>query len=125
MRFAKWTFTLAGIYGLLVLTPLYFLEGMAAGAAPLTHPEFYYGFIGVALAFQVLFLFIGRDPARLRLAIIPSILEKLSFGAAVWLLVLAGRTGIEAVLFPTIDLALAAMFTAAWFTTRPESGVSR
>ncbi len=119
MRFARWAFTLAGVYGLVVLTPLYFLEDMAAGAAPLTHPEFYYGFIGVALAFQILFLFIGRDPARLRLAIIPSILEKLSFGAAVWLLVLAGRASLEATLFPTIDLFLAAVFTAAWFTTRP------
>lgn len=119
MRFAKWTFTLAGVYGLLVLTPLYFFESAVAGAAPLTHPEFYYGFVGVALAFQVLFLFIGRDPARLRLAIIPSILEKLSFGVAVWLLVAAGRTSIEATLFPTIDLVLAALFIAAWFTTRP------
>ena len=119
MRFARWAFTLAGDYGLVVLTPLYFLEGMAAGATPLTHPEFYYGFVGVALAFQILFLFIGRDPARLRIAIIPSILEKLSFGAAVWLLVAADRTSIDATLFPTIDLVLAALFIAAWFTTRP------
>ena len=50
MRFAKWAFTAAGIYGLVSLPPLYFIERLAT--PPITHPEYYYGFIGTALAFQ-------------------------------------------------------------------------
>jgi hypothetical protein len=54
MRFARLIFTAAGIYGIVVLTPLYFLEGWLGRNAPppITHPEFYYAFVGVALAWQ-------------------------------------------------------------------------
>ena len=47
-------FWAAGIYGLIVVTPLYFLESQFAKQAPpaITHPEFYYGFAGVTLAWQ-------------------------------------------------------------------------
>jgi hypothetical protein len=46
---------------------------------PITHPEHFYGFIGVALAWQILFFVIARDPIRYRAAMIPAILEKLVF----------------------------------------------
>ena len=57
MRFARWVFLISGIYGVLVLAPQYFLEQRLSRDYPpaLTHPELYYGFIGTALAFQVLF----------------------------------------------------------------------
>ena len=57
MRFAKYTFLIAGIYGLLALLPMYFIETRYGVDDPpsITHPEFYYGFIGVAAAFQHLF----------------------------------------------------------------------
>jgi hypothetical protein len=43
MRFAKIVFLIAGIYGLLVLTPLYFLEGTIGRQTPpaITHPDFF------------------------------------------------------------------------------------
>lgn len=61
MKFARWVFLVAGIYGLIVITPLYFMEGVLGGVTPpaLTHPVFFYGFVGTALAWQVLFLFSG------------------------------------------------------------------
>src|SRR5262245_705061 len=49
MRFAKWVFLLAGITGILVVIPLYFLEERFGRdqPPPVNHPEFYYGFVGV------------------------------------------------------------------------------
>jgi hypothetical protein len=120
MKFAKRVFTGAGIYGLIVMTPMYFLEpAMNAAGQPLTHPEMLYGFVGVTLAFQVVFLILGRDPVRFRPMIIPSLIEKVSFGAAVWPLFLMGRTPGVVAFFATIDLFLAALFLMAWFRTKP------
>jgi hypothetical protein len=120
MRFAKWVFTGAGIWGLISVAPLYFLEGVIAKASgAMTHPEYFYGFIGVTLAFQVLFLIVGRDPARLRPVMPACILEKATFGPAAWLLYLAGRTPGAVVVFASIDMALGVLFLLAWLRTRP------
>ena len=72
MKFARWVFLIAGIYGILVLSPMYFLADKFGEQDPpvITHREYYYGFIGVGIAFQVLFLLIAREPLRLRPAII-------------------------------------------------------
>lgn len=93
MTFARRVFFLAGIYGLLALSPMYFLEERLGRdfPPPVTHPEHFYGFVGVALAWQLAFLVIARDPRRYRLMMLPSILEKLSFGGAVWVLFLQER----------------------------------
>jgi hypothetical protein len=58
MRFAKIVFWVAGIWGLLVLTPLYFMFDLIGrkDPPPITHPGFFYGFVGVALAWQVSFI---------------------------------------------------------------------
>ena len=57
MKFAKRVFWVAGVYGVIVIVPMYFVEGRIGRVHPLTvtHPEFYYGFLGVAVAWQVLF----------------------------------------------------------------------
>ena len=62
MKFAKLVFLIAGIYGLIALLPQYFLEGRIGqnSPPPITHPEFYYGFLGVTVAWQILFLVISR-----------------------------------------------------------------
>jgi len=120
MTFAKWVFRLAGIYGLIVMTPMLFLEpAMTAAGQPLSHPESYYGFVGVVLVFQLLFLTISRDPARYRPIMLLGVLEKLCFGAAVYPLYLMGRTPLAVVGFATIDLFLAGMFALSWRRTRP------
>jgi uncharacterized membrane protein YuzA (DUF378 family) len=68
MRFARYIFTFAGIWGLVVLTPLYFNFDLVGRLypPPVTHPDFFYGFIGVATAWQFAFLSIGPDPIRLQ-----------------------------------------------------------
>src|SRR6185503_235028 len=93
MTFARRVFLIAGIYGLIVLVPQYFLEAKTGRDFPpaITHPEFFYGFIGVAAAWQVAFLIIARDPVRYRLMMIPAMLEKLSFGIAAIVLFLQER----------------------------------
>lgn len=119
MKLARYIFGIAGIYGLIVLIPQYFLEEKNGVDFPpaITHPEYYYGFIGVALAFQVLFLIIAKNPAGYRTAMIPSILEKFSFGLAVTVLFLQHR--IQAAMFAAgiIDLFLGLLFIVAYLKT--------
>ena len=120
MTFAKWVFRLAGIYGIIVMAPMLFLEpAMTAAGYPLTRPADYYGFVGVVLVFQLIFLTIAGDPARYRPLMPISVLEKAAFGGTVWPLFLMGRTqGIVAV-FATIDLGLGVLFAISWLRTRP------
>jgi hypothetical protein len=112
-------FLIAGIYGLVVLLPHYFLETYIGRDQPpaITHPEFFYGFVGVASAWQVAFLIIARDPARYRLIMIPSMLEKVSFGVAAIVLYAQGRLVPAMLLAGILDLAWAALFLVAYRRT--------
>ena len=62
MTLATWIFHLAGIIGILIIAPFYFIETQIGLDMPpaITHPEYYYGFIGVTLAWQVGFLLSGH-----------------------------------------------------------------
>jgi hypothetical protein len=93
MKFARLVFRVAGVYGLLVITPLYFIFDKIGkqDPPPITHPGFYYGFAGTALAWQIAFLVISTDPIRFRLMMIPSILEKVTYGIAIIALYLQQR----------------------------------
>jgi hypothetical protein len=84
---------------------------------PVTHPEYYYGFVGCALAFQVLFLIISRDPARLRPAMLAAIVEKATFPAAVWPLFLQHRAPAPVVVMSSIDLFWGALFVISFLRT--------
>jgi hypothetical protein len=119
MRFAKILYAVAGIYGLLVLLPQYFLEEKTGRDYPpaITHPEYYYGFIGVALAWQVLFLLLARDPVRYRMMMIPAILEKAGFGVAAVVLFLLNRIGAMMLGAGIIDLVLGTLFAVAYAKT--------
>jgi hypothetical protein len=119
MRFAGTVFLIAGIYGLLTLVPMYFAEPLIARFDPpaLTHAEHFYGFVGTALAWQVLFLLISRDPQRLRVAMIPAVLEKLAFGVPAIVLYLQQRLSGSTLAFGLIDLVLGALFAMAYVKT--------
>lgn len=121
MKFAKIVFRIAGVYGLLVLTPMYFLESKIGRDAPpaITHPEFFYGFVGVALAWQFIFLVLSTDPGRYRAMILPSILEKIGFGIPSFLLFSEGRLASSALVVASVDCVLAFLFLAAYFKTAP------
>ena len=117
MKFARYTFLAAGIYGLLVMIPQYFLEKQIGIDSPpaITHPEFYYGFIGITVAFQTVFLVIAKDPIKYRLLIVPSLIEKFSFVVAVAALFFQQRVTTPIVVGASIDLFLALLFLASWF----------
>ncbi len=119
MKFAKIVFWIAGIWGLLVITPLYFMFDLIGrkDPPPITHPGFFYGFVGLALAWQIAFVFIARDPVRYRPLMIPSIIEKVSFNAAVVILVLQGRMHSSDLIFAGTDLLLGVLFAVAYFKT--------
>lgn len=118
-RFARRIFLIAGIYGIVVLFPMYFMEGMIGRdyPPPITHPEHFYGFVGVALTWQVAFILIARDVRRHRLLMLPAVLEKLSFGMAAVILYFNGRADISIAVSGTVDLVLAVLFTLAFRTT--------
>jgi len=120
MKFARIVFRVAGVYGVLVITPLYFLFDRIGreNPPPITHPAFYYGFVGVALAWQLAFLVISTEPARYRLVMLPSIFEKVSVGGAIVVLVLQGRTAPTDLVFGSIDLLFGLLFLLAFFKTR-------
>jgi hypothetical protein len=119
MNFAKRLYLFAGIYGLVAILPQYFLEELTGRLNPpaLTHPEYYYGFLGVGLAWQIAFLLIARDPTRYRMMMIPGIAEKVLFGVAVITLFLAGRVGGAMLAAGVIDLTWAALFIVAFRRT--------
>lgn len=116
MRFARWVFGLSGAYGLLVLVPQLFLEERFNRdyPPPITHPENFYGFLGVAIAWQFAFLVIASDPLRYRPMMLPTLIEKGSFAVAV--AVLYARQRIPGVVFTLgmIDLMWGVLFFLAW-----------
>ncbi len=119
MTFARRVFVGAAIYGLIVLVPQYFLEEKTGRDFPpaITHPEYYYGFIGVAVAWQIVFLIISRDPVRFRPIMLVAILEKASFGLPAIVLYTSGRLSGQMLGAGLLDLMLGALFIMAYKRT--------
>jgi len=121
MRFAKIVFLVAGIYGLIVLLPQYFFEERTGHdyPPPITHPEYYYGFIGLAVVWQIVFLILSRDPVRYRPLMIPAILEKACFAIPAVILLLQHRIPGLIFGFAMVDAVLGMLFLIAYLKTRP------
>ncbi|MFT3727614.1 MAG: hypothetical protein QM759_07315 [Terricaulis sp.] len=118
MKTARWIYLIAGVYGILVLIPGFFLEKLVA-APPLTHPEFYYGFYGSALVWQLVFLAIARDPVKLRVLMPITWLEKLAFFVPSLALHFTGRLPMSGPLIGgMIDGVLLLLFVFAWWSSR-------
>jgi hypothetical protein len=126
LKFAKVVFWIAGIWGLLVITPLYFLFDVIGrqDPPPITHPGFFYGFVGTALAWQVAFCFLATDPARYRPLMLPGILEKAAWSIAVVTLFLQGRMHASDLVFAGTDGLLGVLFLVAYLKTAPSATVS-
>ena len=124
MVFVRWVFRIAGIYGLISLLPQYFIENQIGLDDPpaITHPEYFFGFIGIALAWQLVFLLVGRDPERYRPLMLPAVVEKLAFGVPVLVLYAAGRLPASVLLFGVLDLVLGSLFIASWRATAEQRG---
>jgi|SRR5208282_6517854 len=126
MKFAKIIFYLAFIWGILILTPLYFLFDTIGhqDPPPITHPGFYYGFLSAGLAWQFAFLFIARDPVRLRPMMIPSVLEKFGYGASFIVLYLQYRLHPQDLAFAGTDILLGILFLIAFQKTARQPSLS-
>jgi hypothetical protein len=84
---------------------------------PITHPGFFHGFVGLALAWQFAFLFIATDPVRYRPLMLASMFEKFSYGIAIVVLVLQGRTRNSDLVFAGTDLLFGVLFVLAYIRT--------
>ena len=115
---------IAGIWGVLVLTPLYFMFDLIGrkDPPPITHPGFYYGFVGAGIAWQIAFLIIAKYPARLRAIMIPAVIEKFTYGAAMFALYSQARVHGSDMVFAAADTLLGILFIIAFFKT--PSGVT-
>jgi len=119
MKFAKIVFRIAAIWGFLIITPLYFIFDLIGknDPPPITHPGFYYGFVGVALVWQFAFLIIATDPIRFRPLIIAAILEKLVYSIPVIILISQKRMHPNDLIFAAIDFFLCVLFVMAYLRT--------
>ena len=119
MRFARVVFIAAGVWGIVVLTPVFFRVDSTwrQYAAPTAYTPLFYGFLSVAMAWQIAFLVIGSSPARFRPLMIPGIVEK--FGHVVGVAVLYGQARISTAdaLAAGPDLLLGVLFIAAFAKT--------
>jgi|SRR5437867_8853056 len=119
VRFASRVYTIGGIYGLIIIVPGFFTEARFVELMPpaITHPELYYGFCAVTLAWQIAFLVIGSDPARYRPLMWVTVLEKFGFVAAVTWLVAAGRSPRATLGLVVPDAILGVLFAWSYFRT--------
>lgn len=124
MTFAKWVLRCAGIIGILLVAPFYFIEAQIGRDLPpaITHPEYYYGFVGVTLAWQVAFLIMSSDPLRYRPLMVAAMLEKGTYAAAaIWLFAL-GRIPTMVLGAGLMDLTFGILFVIAyWLTGRAQT----
>lgn len=129
MHKEKWIsrlFLFAGLYGIAALLPNYFLEDRLATMFPpsMTHPENFYTFIGVALAFQWVFLIISTDVQRYRSLMLPAAAEKLVFFVTIMVFFMQERVAVLATVPAMIDLLLGILFLFAFMKTPPASAAS-
>lgn len=119
MRFAKIVFIAAGVWGIFVLTPLYFLVDISGRhyATPTEYPQFFYGFLAITMAWQIAFLVIGTNPQRFRPMMIPSIFEKASYVVTLLLLYGHSRIATADVMAAVPDSVLGILFVAAFVKT--------
>ena len=112
MKIVRIIFAVAAAWGLLAVIP-----GLFGDAGP--RPEYYYGFLGLALVFQLIFVMIAIDPARFAPLIPIAVLEKLAFFLPVSLLYAQGRVAAGPVLVGAmVDGLFMLLFALAWFLAR-------
>ncbi|HTK28565.1 MAG TPA: hypothetical protein VL309_03385 [Vicinamibacterales bacterium] len=125
MQFAKRVYVGAGIWGVLILPPLYFLTASVSPQHPsvISDPLFYYAFLTVALAWQFGFFVIGSDPVKYRPMMFPSLIEKFGHVLTVCIVYAEGRTGAGDVVAAVPDLVLGILFVFALAKTAPGRAV--
>jgi hypothetical protein len=123
MKLGRVVFIIAGVWGIAILTPLYFTYDLVGRSYPpaITHPDFYYGFVGVTLVWQLAFLIIATNPVRYRPIMLAAILEKLVYVATMVALYLQGQLQVGQVAGVGPDFILALLFITAFIKTPEQS----
>lgn len=116
---ARKVFLAACAWGALTLLPLPFLRGAIEETGRLTHLEYFYGFIGVCLVFQVLFYLVARQPAYYRALMPCCAFEKAAFAGPVAVLVAAGQAAPSLLFFAAGDTLFLVLFLCAYRWTDP------
>jgi len=119
MKFARFVFWEAALYGVAAILPLYFNEQNFSAQNPpaITHAEYYYGFAGVTLVWQILFALIALHPDRHRTIMAFCVLEKLSLIPAFLILNPQGRFPQMWIPALVIDLVFGGLFILAFIMT--------
>lgn len=119
MRFAKIWFAVAGWWGILSLTPLFFFYNLIGLQNPpaITHPEYYFGFLAIALAWQFGFLVLSRDPVRYRGMMLPAAMEKIGYAFCCFVLVARHLSAPSVGVFGALDLVFGLGFLFAFRNT--------
>ena len=81
---------------------------------PITHPDFFYGFIEVAIVWQVAFLVIGRDPVRFHMMMVPAMLEKFVYVPSLSVLFVQGRLRGSEFVVAAPDFVLGLLFALSF-----------
>lgn len=117
MKSARWIFLIAAICGVLVLAPGLFVAPPESAA-----PEFYYGFVGSALVWQLMFFLIAREPQRYRPLMLVAVLEKFAFFATCVALYAVGVMTISAPFIGgMIDGVWMLLFAFAYLASKPKT----
>src|SRR3954465_5106959 len=106
MKFARLTYKIAGIYGVIVTLPMFINEPWIAKNDPpaISHAEYYYGFAVLCLCWQLAFLVIAKDPAPYRAFLPITWLEKFGFVIAAAVLFAQHRLSMMMVGAAALDL---------------------
>jgi hypothetical protein len=118
IKAARWIFLAAAIYGFPVLGIWFFHTPAMVGRASSQQPEIYYGFAGLGLAWQAVFVMIASDPIRYRpLMLIAAIGEKFLFSGILVVLLLRHIARPHWIPPAVIDFTLGLAFIAAYAMT--------
>jgi len=99
------------------LLPLYFMIAKVGHDAPpaITHPEFYYGFLGLVVLWQFVFVSVARDPIRYRPIMPIAIAEKFVYTIPVLVLYSLGQVHRNLAQTSLVDPLFGLLFTVAYF----------
>ena len=120
MKFARWTFGLAAAWGFLILGAFYFNEANPALVpAPFpNHPDYYFGFLGVGLAWQAAFVIVALDPVKYRLFMLPALFEKFSYVLTLSVLFLVHQLSGQMLGAAVLDGTFGLLFLVSFLKTR-------
>jgi hypothetical protein len=116
MKFTRIVFCIAAIYGFIFLIPMYFLMNTIGQKTPpaISHPEFYYGFVGVTLLWQCVFVLIALDSWRFQAVIPIAVLEKVVYTVPVVILYLMDKEQLTILGTALVDPIFAILFISAY-----------